>query len=114
MTNNEIIKALECCFEKPNCIGCPLRTEKLMGVCTEKLTRECFGLIKQQQEMIEALIAGQESLQKHFMDKLDKIVEMLKMCAVNEPLMENGVTVGTVKVMPLPIALEIVKGVQND
>ena len=45
---------------------------------------------------------------------MDKIVELLKMCAVNEPLTENGVTVRTVKVMPLPIALEIVKGMQNE
>lgn len=45
---------------------------------------------------------------------MDKIVKLLEMCAVNEPLTENGVTVGTVKVMPLPIAVKIVKGVQND
>ena len=41
---------------------------------------------------------------------LDKVVEQLERVSVEEPLTDNGVKVGTVKVLPLKIALEIVKG----
>ena len=113
MTDKEIMMALKLCTSKelPLCTSCPYYKQ---DDCLQVSANDAIDLIKRQQEMIEALIAGQETLQKHFADKMGKIVELLKMCAVNEPLTENGVTVGTVKVMPLPIALEIVKGVQNE
>ena len=128
MTDNEIIKALECCWER-NCYDCPIHKEdKYCGICRAIIVREALDIIKQQQEhievleamttlrnkreyynrflkevwqkekgelsepdfdeiyrryfeqqeMIDALIAGQETLQKHFADKMDKIVEELK------------------------------------
>lgn len=38
-----------------------------------------------------------------------RLLERLTMCAVSEPLTENGVKVGTVKVLPLSVAVQIVK-----
>ena len=118
MTDNEIVRCLEKWLKE---MHLAYQTYLEYGGKQDARNEEhidligsAIDLIEQQQEMIEALIAGQETLQKHFVDKMDKIVELLKMCAVDEPLTENGVTVGTVKVMPLPIALEIVKGVQNE
>ena len=51
MTDKEIIKALECCFNEdcdncPNCIGC---------CCINNLTAHAFYLIKRQQAEIERL-----------------------------------------------------------
>ena len=41
---------------------------------------------------------------------VDKVVEQLERVAVEEPLTDNGVKVGTVKAVPLKIAIDIVKG----
>lgn len=41
---------------------------------------------------------------------VDKVVEQLKIVSVTEPITHNGVKVGTVKVLPLREAIEIVKG----
>lgn len=40
---------------------------------------------------------------------VDEVIERLKMCSVNEPLTENGVVIGSVKVLPLSTVIEIVK-----
>lgn len=54
MTDNEIIKALECCTVKNSCAGCPLRKET---ICTETRKFLAFDLIKRQQAEIERLKA---------------------------------------------------------
>lgn len=41
---------------------------------------------------------------------MDNVVEQLERVAVEEPLTDNGVKVGTVKAVPLKIAIDIVKG----
>ena len=41
---------------------------------------------------------------------MDKVVEQLEICSVSEPVTENGVTVGSVKILPLSVAAKIVKG----
>lgn len=41
---------------------------------------------------------------------IDKVVEQLEIVSVAEPITYNGVKVGTVKVLPLREAIEIVKG----
>lgn len=42
-------------------------------------------------------------------DVLERIIERMEMCSINEPLTENGVKVGTVKVLPLSAAVQIMK-----
>ena len=56
MTDNEIIKALECCkdTEYGRCKGCPLNTGR--DFCSEKLHGESFEIINRQKTEIEALI----------------------------------------------------------
>lgn len=50
MTDNEIIKALECCTGA-NCIECPFNGNG--SVCVDGLVRSAFDLIKRQQAEIE-------------------------------------------------------------
>ena len=75
MTDNEIIKALEVCGTNEECYYCPLNN---ISGCMHNLMMVALDLIKRQQEMIDSLIAGQETLQKHFADKLDSIVNELE------------------------------------
>lgn len=73
MTDNEIIKALECCKETVadcKCQECPLKDTEV-ETCITVLTRKAFDLINRQKEtiqsqdeMIRALINAQETLQK--------------------------------------------------
>ena len=68
MTDNEIIKALECCTKGTTsdvCDDCPLRTT---DICTEEengVLKLALDLINSQKAEIEALIAGQETLQRY-------------------------------------------------
>lgn len=73
MTDDEILKAFECCENNCDCLGCPKldSTEGCNGVATEIL-----DLINRQKEQIEALIAGQETLQKYIAEK-DKEINNL-------------------------------------
>ena len=41
---------------------------------------------------------------------VDKVVEQLEIVSATEPITHNGVKVGTVKVLPLREAIDIVKG----
>ena len=115
MEDAEIIKALKTCASRVAvCEDCPYLGQ---DECMRKSTLDALDLIKRQQEMIEALIAGQETLQKHFADKMDKIVEQLKELADESiygecdsvPVCENYCTK-----CYLDRAIAIVKGVQNE
>lgn len=68
MTDNEIIKALECCVAS-NCGDCPIFNNKeiriVPGRCVQTLEKNALDLINRQQADKEALINGQESLQKY-------------------------------------------------
>ena len=57
MTDNEIIKALECCMQGNNCGGCcPYDDEDdTCEECTSKLTRDALSLINRQKTEIERL-----------------------------------------------------------
>lgn len=62
MTDNEIVKVLECCKgKKKHCDCCPCMQD---GTCFE-VEGAALDLILRQQEKIEALIAGQETLQRY-------------------------------------------------
>lgn len=72
MTDNAIIKALECCLNEdcnncPNCCGC---------YCIENLMSYALDLINRQQEQLEAAIAGQETLQKALAEKGREVAEL--------------------------------------
>ena len=54
MTDNEIIKALECCGEGGVCTNCPL-FECKSGKCISELNIKALDLVKRQQAEIERL-----------------------------------------------------------
>ena len=79
MTDNEIIKALECCANNPNeCVcyenKCPLFGQK----CIDVLSKNALDLINRQKAEIEALIAGQETLQKYRDEEINRLEIELK------------------------------------
>ena len=53
MTDNEIIKALECCIEDEDCSHCP--STKEMPYCSNDIMAGALNLIKRQQAEIERL-----------------------------------------------------------
>ena len=72
MTDNEIIKALECCRSSRDltaCKGCPALEYDLCAygtnVLSEGLVNELVDLINRLKSENEGLISAQESLQKH-------------------------------------------------
>ena len=75
MTDAEIIKALECCQQNTVCVECPMW--KKGQNCIEKMCGYALDLINRLQADKEALIAGQETLQKALAEKIAE-VERLK------------------------------------
>ena len=64
MTDNDIIKALECCFEKDLCEECPLAEHP---DCLRIKERKTIALVRQQQKSLLAYI-----------DKVFRLTDMLK------------------------------------
>jgi hypothetical protein len=62
MTDNEIIKALECCFVNSNCNGCPQLSKSR---CLQNACENAFYFINRLKAENEALISAQETVQKH-------------------------------------------------
>ena len=62
MTEEKIVKALECCTTIMDCHNCSYDNSKN---CVCKLLENALDLIKCKNEMIEGLISGQETLQKY-------------------------------------------------
>ena len=64
---NEIIKGLKCCGinmgVNERCNNCPYFS---VSLCQDELAKDALELIERQEEILNATIAGQESLQKHF------------------------------------------------
>jgi hypothetical protein len=52
MTDNKIVKALECCAEHPNCKNCPC-VDKIG--CVNLISKDALDLIKRQKAEIERL-----------------------------------------------------------
>lgn len=54
MTDNEILKALECCANEQGCENCPANPHRgNYGFCTPPLIRAAFDLITRQQAAID-------------------------------------------------------------
>jgi predicted RNase H-like nuclease (RuvC/YqgF family) len=72
MTDNEIIKALECHKEEDlaTCANCPLLN---IDGCAYELSKYALDLINRQNAEKEALIAGQETLQKYIAEQKKEI-----------------------------------------
>jgi hypothetical protein len=95
---DRIIKALECCceddyecqkfdvdvYDNESCDKCPLNKTY---DCTVILIKQALNLINRQEEMLEAAINGQETLQKYVAEK-DEEIERLK--AVNDSFADIG------------------------
>lgn len=79
MTDNEIIKVLECCGKEYSCEKCALNTwldEK--RDCIGAILVNALDLINRLQDEKQALINGQETLQKHLTDKQGQIEKFEK------------------------------------
>ena len=78
MTDNEIIKALECCRvgKMDDCDNCPMFTQPKLSstkLCTEFVMGQALNIINRQKEeiehtkqLLEAAINGQETLQRFY------------------------------------------------
>ena len=94
MTDKEIIKALECCTKGTTsdvCDDCPLRTT---DICTEEengVLKLALDLINRLEAEKEALIAGQETLQKALAEKQAEI-ETLKNVKKENDVLQNNIS----------------------
>ena len=70
MTDNEIIKALECCHINKNCKGCP---QKVKNDCLRIASIEAIGLINRQKAEIERLQKQDEIAEKIIREQGDKV-----------------------------------------
>lgn len=70
LTDAEIIKAFTVCITSEDCSLCPMFRNCPTSF---ELQKQALDLINRQQEMIDGLIAGQETLQKALADKQAEI-----------------------------------------
>lgn len=93
MTDNEIIKALECCSnddDDSGCRNCPLGDK--YPYCDDVLDGRTIDLINRQKAEIEALIAGQETLQKYIVTaKADAIKEFADCVKKHQEMLFNEI-----------------------
>lgn len=77
MIEKDTIKGLECCLDEKieKCDECPYCVDIIMCKRRE-LLEDTFNLINHKQELLEAAIAGQETLQKALAKK-EKEIERL-------------------------------------
>ena len=76
MTDNEIIKALECCVKGLECKNCPANPHKgNYGYCTSLLLKAALDLINRQKAEIERLEKDSKRLKKVEM-QLDDAMKM--------------------------------------
>ena len=69
MTDNDIIKALECCGLKMDCIGCYFNTHEAEDICAREIVKNAFDLINRQRAEIERLKKyNTEVAYKHYND----------------------------------------------
>ena len=73
----DVRKALECCIRQ-ECMPCPNK-ERRTGIteCMECLMKDALAILREKDEIIEAAIAGQKTLQKSLAEK-DAEIERLR------------------------------------
>ena len=99
MTDNEIIKALECCStNNQKCRERPLYLDCMAGVPSKNISRKAFSLIKRQQERMDRIVEQLEELREATEYGVCPDGECLNRC--EKHYMER--------------AIAIVKGVQNE
>lgn len=77
MVEKDTIKGLECCLDEKieKCDECPYCVDTIM--CKRmKLLEDSLDLINHKQELLEAAIAGQETLQKALAEKKKEIEDL--------------------------------------
>ena len=83
MTDNDIIKALECCGVKGSCTGCYFNTHKAEDICARIVIQKALDLINRQKAEIERL----QSVNQAELDMIHDIRAELKTAqAENERL----------------------------
>ena len=76
MTDNEIIKALECCKDL-KCSECPKKTNLFKTDCDVKLCQEAIDLINRQKAEIERLQKENEFHRKTITENAQRALEVL-------------------------------------
>ena len=79
MIEKETIKGLECCTDESyeNCNECPYSIDTVS--CERmKLLKDSLDLINHKQELLDAAIAGQETLQKALAEKEKELIRLNK------------------------------------
>ena len=93
MTDNEIIKAFECCIEDKDCAHCP--SIKEMPYCSNDIMVGALNLIKRQRAEIERLKSANdekfsqwnilaEKTKQHYADLYNEAKDILKSEAIKE------------------------------
>lgn len=77
MTDEQIIKALECCMYGHECEGCPYIGE---GLCSDKMKKDALDLINRQKAEIERLKAESQMADGY----AEALVERTKVEAIKE------------------------------
>ena len=93
MTDAEIKKALECCSSEDMITPCPkdCPMHKYNGDCFDLMQRDILDLINRLEAEKEALIAGQETLQKALAEKQAEI-ETLKNVKKENDVLQNNIS----------------------
>lgn len=87
MTDNEIIRALECCCKNNNCEGCPFDYLTFSSQCASELAIKSLDLINRLQEEVRQLDNESSALLADI-DFRDK--ELKKLRAENERLIDDN------------------------
>ena len=92
MTDNDIIKALECCKEATavGCKNCPLYEDK-GHTCITILSHNALDLINRKDDIIDSLIAGQETLQKCIAERMAEIKILQEKSVADDKLLNDRV-----------------------
>jgi hypothetical protein len=92
LTDNEIVKALECCGDEQGlnwCVDCPYYNKE-NDLCQEDLHRDALDLINRQKAEKEALINGQETLQKYIAEQKAENERLKRKLVAYEPSVDSG------------------------
>lgn len=75
LTDNEIVKALECCMESNSCSKCPFANIADIRICTSKMSKNTLDLINRQKAEI---------------NRKEKVfIETLRRCALKDEIISE-------------------------